>query len=625
MSSLIPSNCPEFVSQRCELYPVRRDALKRRFAHSTALGYAGTYPWLIAYPSPPMSNPPSPPRTLPFQPPSITGPTPSATSTPGSITTFVPAFATSLSSAQPGLPPTFTNQPFITAPFAWPQPPGPTGHIASYRPPPIFHGTSSSSIDAPSSSNEAGLSTRGGRRSKTHVASACVNCKRAHLSCDVQRPCTRCVSSGKQDTCVDVQHKKRGRPRLREESDPSAQQMIPEQGSPQALIAAGPSQPSMRPIAEPRRPRAESFRSLKSQASDDSGPSSIATSTPVRGGATSIFSPYSARQPPTPSTGPLAFEIATALLTTDLVIVRANRPFEHIMFGGRDVRDRNIAELASPADGEGFQSIRNRLRAEREAREPAYMPPMVQPGHDPLLRISEVEVEQYTQGFNVHTYTWRQTQLGPVAETFPARVRLAKASAYFIVVTLPSFHPVEQPPAPIPQPPPFSYGPPLMLGPPLGSPEPLLPSREQTMHSAPPMTPFALQGPGPPMPPQYRPSYTYPPPAQPLGFFQQQGYPRYQLAAPTTTTPRLPPSLPPSETAAFTPRPALLGPAQPLGTAALQLPPLAAGAPIRVAGAPLSSGQPVEESSEEDEEEGGSGLRSSRKRRRMGIDDVLSR
>ncbi|KAK0828668.1 hypothetical protein B0A54_15481 [Friedmanniomyces endolithicus] len=287
------------------------------------------------------------------------------------------------------------------------------------------------------------------------------------------------------------------------------------------------------------------------------------------------------------------------------------------MFGGRDVRDRNIAELASPADGEGFQSIRNRLRAEREAREPAYMPPMVQPGHDPLQRISEAEAEQYTQGFNVHTYTWRQSQLGPVAETFPARVRLAKASAYFIVVTLPSFHPVEQPPAPIPQPPPFSYGPPLMLGPPLGSPEPLLPPRERMMHSAPPITPFALQGPGPPMPPQYRPSYTYPPPLQPQGPFQQQGFPRYQPAAPTLTTPRLPSTLTPSETASFLPRPAPLGPAQPLGTAAMQLPPLALGGP--------SSSQLVEEGSEEDEEEGGSGLRSPRKRRRMGIDDVLHR
>lgn len=41
-------------------------------------------------------------------------------------------------------------------------------------------------------------SSRPSRRSKTHVASACVNCKRAHLSCDDQRPCARCVASNKQ-------------------------------------------------------------------------------------------------------------------------------------------------------------------------------------------------------------------------------------------------------------------------------------------------------------------------------------------------------------------------------------------------------------------------------------------
>ncbi len=41
------------------------------------------------------------------------------------------------------------------------------------------------------------------RRNKAHVASACVNCKRAHLSCDVQRPCARCIAGGKQvSSCV---------------------------------------------------------------------------------------------------------------------------------------------------------------------------------------------------------------------------------------------------------------------------------------------------------------------------------------------------------------------------------------------------------------------------------------
>ncbi|PYH94905.1 hypothetical protein BO71DRAFT_483390 [Aspergillus ellipticus CBS 707.79] len=55
------------------------------------------------------------------------------------------------------------------------------------------------------------------RRTKAHVASACVNCKKKHLGCDPARPCRRCVLSGKEATCVDVLHKKRGRPPLKAE------------------------------------------------------------------------------------------------------------------------------------------------------------------------------------------------------------------------------------------------------------------------------------------------------------------------------------------------------------------------------------------------------------------------
>ncbi|KAI7875509.1 hypothetical protein K492DRAFT_240235 [Lichtheimia hyalospora FSU 10163] len=51
---------------------------------------------------------------------------------------------------------------------------------------------------------------------KSHVPSACVNCRKAHLACDVSRPCKRCVAAGKSDTCHDAKHKKRGRPRLHE-------------------------------------------------------------------------------------------------------------------------------------------------------------------------------------------------------------------------------------------------------------------------------------------------------------------------------------------------------------------------------------------------------------------------
>ncbi|KAI8098014.1 ribose 5-phosphate isomerase A-domain-containing protein [Gilbertella persicaria] len=47
-----------------------------------------------------------------------------------------------------------------------------------------------------------------------HVSAACVNCKKAHLACDVSRPCNRCVATDKADTCRDIQHKKRGRPKM---------------------------------------------------------------------------------------------------------------------------------------------------------------------------------------------------------------------------------------------------------------------------------------------------------------------------------------------------------------------------------------------------------------------------
>ncbi|KAJ2660235.1 hypothetical protein IWW48_003067 [Coemansia sp. RSA 1200] len=57
---------------------------------------------------------------------------------------------------------------------------------------------------------------RNGRGAKPHVPSACTNCKKAHLACDLQRPCRRCVNSGKCSTCKDVQHKKRGRPRSKD-------------------------------------------------------------------------------------------------------------------------------------------------------------------------------------------------------------------------------------------------------------------------------------------------------------------------------------------------------------------------------------------------------------------------
>lgn len=60
---------------------------------------------------------------------------------------------------------------------------------AAYPLPPL-----ESSASGPATRSSAQKSTR---RTKAHVASACVNCKKKHLGCDPARPCRRCVLAGK--------------------------------------------------------------------------------------------------------------------------------------------------------------------------------------------------------------------------------------------------------------------------------------------------------------------------------------------------------------------------------------------------------------------------------------------
>ena len=72
------------------------------------------------------------------------------------------------------------------------------------QPPQGSYGAGSSSMGAITASPfetrfPAGpVSPRTTRKTKAHVASACVNCKKKHLRCDNARPCHRCTQSGKE-------------------------------------------------------------------------------------------------------------------------------------------------------------------------------------------------------------------------------------------------------------------------------------------------------------------------------------------------------------------------------------------------------------------------------------------
>lgn len=395
----------------------------------------------------------------------------------------------------------------------------------------------------------------------------------------------------------------------------------------------------MRPIAATRPRRAESFRSLRSQGSEGSIAANSPTYSAPRA-TTALQPPFGFQPPSVPSPSGRGYEVPTAYLDLDLNIIKANPPFRQILLGGQEVARRQLSEFAAPADGQTFQTIKNRLRAEREGREPLYMPPLILPGHDPLLGALEVDVDRYTRGFDDHTYTWTQTQMGSAGQTFPARVRLAKASSYFVTVTLPSFRPVEpaaQPPPPMYARRPESYhGPPRSIPPERSSragfvpyPGTMLPAPNragQSLRHTPPQAYPPTRPPASGLPPSHPQSY---PPAQ------QQGYPPYQSTP--TTTPRLHVAEPPTETTAFTPRsasrelPQQVAPVEP----SVQLPPiLGTGTPGRRLSAPspsevrsVETRARREEFSNEEEGDVAGGASSSqpspRKRRRMDIGQVL--
>lgn len=159
----------------------------------------------------------TPQRHSPYAPPVYARGYPPAGSPPLAIPTGLPASPY----AARGVPP---------APSQYnPYPPQQSGHYqqtiqtgpypSPYPVPPGSYGSTSpqsSTATAPDggspTTNPAGGPVR--RGNKTHVPSACINCKKAHLACDMSRPCRRCVSLNKHDTCIDIKHKKRGRPKI---------------------------------------------------------------------------------------------------------------------------------------------------------------------------------------------------------------------------------------------------------------------------------------------------------------------------------------------------------------------------------------------------------------------------
>ncbi|OIW31795.1 hypothetical protein CONLIGDRAFT_241127 [Coniochaeta ligniaria NRRL 30616] len=312
--------------------------------------------------------------------------------------------------------------------------------------------TTSSTASRPTTEQQEGslqASPKLQRKTKGHVASACVPCKRAHLRCDAQRPCSRCISNGKEDACVDVQHKKRGRPRLRDDPSRFA-------GYPEAPIMRRPlslssysTSPAMGGGYEDsiRRNQSQSYRVLKSQPPEPAPPRFI-----ERGSASdaNVFpAPLSiSTRPPEPA----------AFLTMDLEIARASSTFFDAL-SRSGMKGLKLTDVIAPGDIEKVVGYQRQMQEEQQRRDPSYLPPIFgKEAEDRVIQalgFSPEDIARYSLDRQDYlTFVTQEGQQRP----YPIRMGLAKQdSIYFVVLTLNLAMRAFQPPTPSPNPRDITY------------------------------------------------------------------------------------------------------------------------------------------------------------------------
>lgn len=247
-----------------------------------------------------------------------------------------------------------------------------------------------------------------------------------------QRPCSRCISNGKEDSCVDVQHKKRGRPRLRDDRevryDPSRFQQ-PHDVAARRPINIYPSAIHGNSIVERQHPvptrHAHTSEYAKNNISTSSAGSVRYQVPPVPSPQTSLSYPAELQTEP------------TAYLNMDLEFVKATSSFIESMGLPNDLVGRRLHDIVLQQQGsDRISPIREELLKEQKRWEPNYLPPIFDRGASVTQRLGFTAADIGRARFLVREYLPIVAANGQVHQ-FPLQIGLMKeASFYFVVVSL---------------------------------------------------------------------------------------------------------------------------------------------------------------------------------------------
>lgn len=297
------------------------------------------------------------------------------------------------------------------------------------------------------------IAKSGSRRAKAHVARACQNCKKAHLSCDEQRPCSRCVSTRRESTCIDVAHKKRGRPRIQPERESMG---IPR--GPPAIVP--PSYPAMMSDTQPRMLRSQQYPVTDRRGSlpvdTSSYPQSYAHPH-QRSQQQSQFQldPRLGQGPQSASADITSFRFSehhtlgrsrtdsqplVLFLSMDLKILKVldhPRP----ILDNNDLKDVLLRDILDPKHHDTLGRLKLDLDNESSRREPMKLPSissiLSSQLHQAIDQLTPSDVPRVTEASQVDfNDTWTFTLSRGRSETFHSRVTLAKSGVFFVVVEL---------------------------------------------------------------------------------------------------------------------------------------------------------------------------------------------
>ncbi|KAG5957905.1 hypothetical protein E4U57_001663 [Claviceps arundinis] len=298
-----------------------------------------------------------------------------------------------------------------------------------------------SGTSTPSDRHQAVDSPKAQRKTKGHVASACVPCKRAHLRCDAQRPCSRCISNGKEDSCVDVQHKKRGRPRLRDDREARFDSMRQTPGQSRDVSPRRPADihPSIGPGSydDHYQRYHQQFRGVDFAASGGSF-SSARTGDPSSISSADLNGYYSLSNAPG-SSEPVAY------LDMNLDFLKGSPTFWDTL-GLPSMAGRNLGQVLLPSEHGKVSAMHSYLNHEQRQREPNYLPPILSRGSESIhgLGFTMEDFGRFPLGVRDHLVFLVGGSSG-FPRPMPVRAGLAKEGSFYFVVLLLSLPPRQTP------------------------------------------------------------------------------------------------------------------------------------------------------------------------------------